>query len=363
MTIGRVFNFNAGPATLPEEILLQAQLDLLNWQGQGCGILEVGHRSTAFIHLLEETTSLLKSILSIPQGFEVLWLGLPARMHFSAIPMNFLTKHDKAGYVLSGMWSDMAFKEAKRLFPNTIYCAASVQNTSFKSNTANLCLEEESKYLYFTPNETVNGVKYIPSEQINIPLVADMTSSILSEAVDFSRYACVFAGAQKNIANAGLSVVIVRQDFLATPPSSILPLTLDYRTHVQHHSLYVTPPTFNIYVANLMLKWLEKSGGLSYFSNLTQAKSQYLYDTIDASSVFHSLVEKDVRSAINVCFTTGQDDKDAAFLEFAQARGLLGLKGHRAVGGLRASLYNAVSMSAVESLVSCLQEFEKNKMV
>jgi len=359
MMIERGLNFNAGPAALPEEVLLQAREDMLNWQGLGCGILEVGHRTPAFITLLEETTSLLKSILAIPKGFEVLWLGMPARMHFSAIPLNFLKDADKAGYVVSGMWSDMAFIEAKRMFPKGSYCVASAKESDFKDRPFEHQIENNTKYLYFTPNETVHGIMYSPPAEINVPLVADMTSCILSESIDFSRYACIFAGAQKNIANAGLSVLIVRQDFLNDGVTSILPLTLDYRTHVKHHSLYVTPPTFNIYLANLMLKWLEKAGGLSYFENLTQAKARCLYDAIDASSLFYGLVEKNARSLINVCFTTGSDVRDAAFLDFADSQGLLGLKGHRAVGGLRASLYNAVSMFGVECLVNCLQEFEK----
>jgi phosphoserine aminotransferase len=360
MMLERCYNFNAGPAALPEEILLQAKEDILNWQGLGCGILEIGHRTNVFMDLLEETTALFKSILDIPKGFEVLWLGLPARMHFSAIPMNFLKEQEKAAYVVSGMWSEMAFAEAKRLFPDASYCAASTKENGFKNKPSACHVKHNTKYLYFTPNETVHGVAYSPSEDIKLPLVADMTSCILSETIDFKRYACIFAGAQKNIANAGLSVVIVREDFLEHLPSPALPLTIDYRTHVQHDSLYVTPPTFNIYLANLMLKWLQNAGGLSYFANLTQAKAKFLYDAIDSSTLFQTFVEKDARSPINVCFTTGTEGRDSAFQEFAKSRGLLGLKGHRAVGGVRASLYNAVSMTAVESLVNCLQEFENS---
>ncbi|NDH08295.1 MAG: 3-phosphoserine/phosphohydroxythreonine transaminase [Gammaproteobacteria bacterium] len=359
MISGRGINFNAGPAALPEEILLQAKDDILNWQGLGCGILEVGHRSNAFMSLLEETSALLKSILQIPAGFEVLWLGMPARMHFSAIPLNFLHKQDMAAYIVSGLWSDMALLEAKRMSPEASYCFASTKEAGFKNAPSyHDQLKDHTKYLYYTPNETVHGVSCQPPAT-SVPLVADMTSCILSEAIDFKPYACIFAGAQKNIANAGLSIAIIRQDFLNEAPASILPLTLDYRTHLAQHSLYVTPPTFNIYIANLMLKWLEKAGGISHFSALTQAKAHCLYDAIDASTMFQACVEKDARSPINVCFTSGADTTDAAFLEFAESRGLMGLKGHRALGGLRASLYNAVTMSAVESLVSCLQEFEK----
>ena len=361
MIADRVMNFNAGPAALPEEVLLQARDDILNWQGMGCGILEVGHRSHAFMSLLEESTARLKTLLQIPEGFAVLWLGMPARMHFSALPLNLLKRQDKAAYIVSGQWSELAFIEANRLCPAASYCAASNQETGFKAAPADICqLKDNTKYLYFTANETVHGIRYVPPAPITVPLVADMTSCLLTEAIDFNAYACIFAGAQKNIANAGLSVVIIREDMLNEPAATTLPLTLDYRTHLAQHSLYATPPTFNIYLANLMLKWLEKAGGVAHFSALAQAKADCLYRAIDASTMFQAWVEQDVRSRLNVCFTSGHEATDAAFLTFAASRGLMGLKGHRVLGGLRASLYNAVTMTAVERLVSCLQEFEQS---
>jgi phosphoserine aminotransferase len=357
--IERGINFSAGPAAMPEAILQQAKEDILNWQSLGCGILEIGHRTDAFMTLLEETTALFKAALNVPDNFSILWLGIPTRMHFSAIPMNFLKPDEKAAYVLTGMWSEMAFNEAKRLYPNASDCIASGKAESYKGLPLFEKRCDAAKYLYFTPNETVHGVRFYPSREMRTPWIADMTSCILAETIDFESYACIFAGAQKNLANAGLSVMLIRDDFLQQDAASTLPLTLDYRTHVKHNSLYVTPPTFNIYLANLTLKWLKQAGGVAYFETLNQTKALRLYEALDVSSIFQVMVDRNARSNMNVCFTSGREDLDDAFIKYAKSCGLMGLKGHRAVGGLRASLYNAISLADVDSLIACLQAFEQ----
>lgn len=353
----RGYYFGAGPAMLPEEILREAQQDLLNWNGQGVSILEVGHRTVSFMHLMKDTEERVRNILDIPSDYAVLFLGGSARLQFGAIPLNILQAGEKAAYIITGTWSKMAFSEAQKLMPNSTYCIASSEPLRFTDIPERLeKIESQTRYVYFCPNETIHGVRYQPPKTFEeLPWVADMTSCLFSEPIDIKRYGLIFAGAQKNIANAGMTLVIVRKDWLENPPVHLLPTMMDLRTHLAHDSLYATPPTFNCYLANLMMKWIEKQGGVRTLNIMNQHKARMLYDFLDDSNHYKAMVAHQARSIMNVCFTTGDEHKDAKLLEKADKNGLYGLKGHKVLGGLRASLYNAMPLAGVETLISFLK--------
>ena len=349
---------------LPLSILQEAQAELLDWRGLGCSVMEVGHRSQAFQDLLSEAEALLRELLAIPSHYHVLFLGGAARTHFSMIPMNFIAENAQAGYVVSGIWSSLAYQEAHRL--SRAYCIAgnSLDNPLKAPPFSPNHIRPGTSYVYFTPNETINGVRFseIPRTE-GVSLIADMTSCLLSEPINVSDYALIFAGAQKNIAPAGLTVVILDPSLLANIPASLLPTMMDYRTHVREASLYATPPVFQCYMAHKMFCWIKASGGVNAISQVNVHKANALYDYIDASSAYHCSVEKTSRSITNVCFSLVQEQFEQAFLTQAESSGLLALKGHRTVGGLRASLYNAMPMSGVLALIAFMQEFaEENKL-
>jgi phosphoserine aminotransferase len=353
----RGYYFGAGPAVLPDEILKKAQQDLWTWKDTGVSILEIGHRTEVFMNLMCETEALLRKLLKITDDYAILFLGGAARAQFGMVPMNILQSGKRAAYVVTGTWSQMAFDEAKRLYPEAAYCVANSESSAFQQPISNLePIQSNTQYLSFTPNETIHGNRYEPSmEYQNLPWVADMTSCILSEPIDIQRYGLVFAGAQKNLANAGMTLVIVKKAWLQQSPMSILPTMFDYRTHEKHQSLYATPPTFNCYLAYEMLRWIEAQGGVEAMQDLNQRKSNMLYDFLDSSSKYQTFVAPSIRSKMNVCFTTGDSIKDAELLKKADDAGLYGLKGHRVLGGLRASLYNAMPVKGVEALVKFLK--------
>lgn len=360
--MNRGFNFGAGPAMLPEDLLQEAQREFLNWNNTGMSVIEIGHRTTDFTELMNDAEALLRQLLLIPNDYHVLFLNGPARLQFSMIPMNFLTESQSAGYLVSGLWSSMAYDEACHL--KQAYCVASSQQADFHSLPlkADYQLNENSAYLYYTPNETVNGTRFShPPPSGNIPLIADMTSCLLSEPISITDYGLIFAGAQKNIANAGMTVVIIHDQLLQTINSDALPTCLDYRTHVTHKSLYATPPTFNCYLALKMFQWIARQGGVSVLYEKNQAKAAKLYDFIDDSSFYSCPVAISDRSLMNVCFTINKPDLEALFLNEAVKKGLYALKGHRSVGGLRASLYNAMPMEGVERLVEFMDAFAQSK--
>jgi phosphoserine aminotransferase len=343
------YYFGAGPAVLPDAILLEAQSALLDWNNSGVSILEVGHRSDAFVALLQHAEADLRELLDIPRNYQVLFLGGAARTQFSMIPQNLLSaSKTQAAYMLSGVWSSIAFEEAKRF--GTAY--AIEPGEACKSNTA---------YVYYTPNETIDGVRFsdIPDTG-DIPLVADMTSCLLSEVIDVSRFGLIFAGAQKNIGPAGLTVVIIRDDLLEIKPQPIIPTMLDYRVHAKHHSLYATPPVFQCYMAAKMFEWVKIQGGVGALHQININKAAKLYAYIDTSSDYKSMVpDVNLRSLMNVCFALSNKQHEADFLEQAEARGLRGLKGHRVKGGVRASLYNAMPMEGVDALIKFMDDFSK----
>ncbi|MDF1646688.1 MAG: 3-phosphoserine/phosphohydroxythreonine transaminase [Legionellaceae bacterium] len=339
------FYFGAGPAVLPETILREAQAELLNWNNTGLSILELGHRTDAFVTLLAEAEADLRDLLLIPDDYSVLFLGGAARTQFAMIPMNLMSSDKKRiGYICSGLWSRLAFEEAKRLGD-----AYLITHNSPEKNTA---------YVYYTPNETVDGVRFPDIPDVgDVPLVADMTSCLLSEPIDVSQFGLIFAGAQKNIGPAGLTLVIIRHDLLKIIPDQVVPTMFDYRVHAKNRSLYATPPVFQCDLAAKMFKWVKAQGGVEALYQVNQAKAAKLYAYIDASKHYLCVVEKPLRSIMNVCFSMTDSSKEAAFLQAAEATGLLGLKGHRVKGGLRASLYNAMPMEGVEALIAFMDAF------
>ena len=343
------YYFGAGPAVLPDAILHEAQSALLDWNNSGVSILEVGHRSDAFIALFKQAEADLRELLSIPKNYHVLFLGGAARTQFSMIPMNLLSvEQTQAAYIISGVWSSLAFDEAKRF------------GQAYAIEPGEVC-KPDTAYMYYTPNETIDGVCFadIPDTG-DIPLVADMTSCLLSEVIDVSRFGLIFAGAQKNIGPAGLTLVIVRDDLLHIKPKHIVPTMLDYRVHAKHCSLYATPPVFQCYMAGLMFQWVKAQGGVDALHHINIKKAAKLYAYLDSSPDYQCMV-KDLnsRSLMNVCFSLNNKKHEADFLKHAEACGLRGLKGHRVKGGMRASLYNAMPMEGVDALIECMDDFSK----
>ncbi|MDP3562679.1 MAG: 3-phosphoserine/phosphohydroxythreonine transaminase [Legionellaceae bacterium] len=356
----RPYNFGAGPAMLPEAILLEAQKDLLNWRGTGMSVMEIGHRTVEFMAMMDEAQELLRELLAIPENYHVLFLGGSARTQFAMIPMNFLPYDQQAGYLVSGTWSALAYEECRRL--KRAYCVASTEANNFRCvpSPINWQVQDDTAYIYYTSNETINGVRFSEPPQFgDIPLMVDMTSSLLSEPLIISDYGLIFAGAQKNIAPAGLTVVIVRADLLEKSSDRPIPTMLDYRTHVTNKSLYATPPTFNCYMALQMFKWIKAQGGVAVLHRLNMKKAEKLYDYIDNSAFYRCSVEKNSRSIMNVCFNIVKSDLEPVFVAQAAASGLLALKGHKTVGGLRASLYNAMPMAGVDALIDFMQKFSE----
>lgn len=343
----RPYNFGAGPAMLPESVLREVQDELLNWQGTGMSVMEIGHRTEIFRALMNQMDDDLRGLLSIPPEYDILFLGGAARTQFAMVPLNFLKKHEKAAYFVTGLWSSLAFDEACKL--RQAYRVA--EDWLLQDNTA---------YLYYTPNETVNGIRVNAIPKFgDIPVVADMTSCLLSEPIQISDYGLIFAGAQKNIANSGLTIVIIRRDLLAKQREEPLATMLDYRVHAEHKSLYATPPTFNCYLAQKMFSWVKAQGGVEALYAINCKKAARLYDYIDASSYYHCAVKPNERSLMNVCFSIIRPELESEFVRCANQNGLYALQGHRTVGGLRASLYNAMPLAGVDALIAFMHKFSE----
>lgn len=348
---------------LPEPILREAQEELLNWHHSGMSILEIGHRTTDFTDLLNQAEHSVRELLSVPDNYQILFLGGAARTHFATIPMNFLHPKEKAGYLITGLWSQMAYKEAQHL--KKAYAVVDEESNGFLSipEERSWSLNDATRYLYYTPNETVNGLRfpYVPKCQ-GVPLIADMTSCLFTEPIDVSQYGLILAGAQKNIANAGLVLVIVRDDLLERVPEPKIPTMLNYAVQAEHHSIYATPPVFNCYLAAKMFDWIKAQGGVEALYRINVQKAEKLYQFIDNSDFYTTKVEKDARSIVNICFGLARPELDNLFIEQAEKSGLSALKGHRWVGGLRASLYNAMPMAGVDALINFMSEFAKENI-
>ncbi len=360
-----VFNFSAGPSVLPTEVLEIAAKDILNYGGSGMSVMEMSHRSKAFMEIFDNTKSKMKSALSVPDTHEVLFLQGGASLQFSMIPMNLMSELGKghADYAVTGNFASVATKEAKKYGTINIAASSEDKNHTYIPSQSNLKLDPEADYFYYCANNTIFGTewKYIP-ETGNVPICCDMSSNILSKPVDVSKYGIIFAGAQKNMAPAGLTVVIIDKS-IAGHEMSCTPLMMSYQRMIDKDSMYNTPPCWNIYILGLVLDWLEKQGGVKGMESIKAEKAAILYDFLDNSKLFKACAEREARSDMNVTFRTGDEEKDAAFAKEAAAHGFTNLKGHRLVGGMRASIYNAQPIEGVRKLVEYMKEFEVSSCV
>lgn len=355
---------------MPTDVLERAQAELLDYRGTGMSVMEMSHRSPEFIDIADEAQADLIELLAVPEDYQVLFLQGGATTQFAMVPLNLLGDKDKADYLNTGSWSVKAIKEARRLCEVNVVASAEADNFDRIPDPASWSRDPQAAYLHICSNETIGGVQFqdfpsfppdSPDSDVDVPLVADMSSDILSRPVDVSRFGLIYAGAQKNIGPAGLTVVIVKKSLMGNARPGT-PSMLDYAVHAAAGSMSNTPPTYAWYMAGLVFKWLLDQGGLAGIEVVNRRKAAKLYAAVDSSNLFHSPVAKDVRSAMNVAFTLPDPEQDGAFLQGAKARGLLNLKGHRSVGGMRASIYNAVPEAAVDALVAYMQEFEKDAL-
>ena len=357
--MARVYNFAAGPAVLPEEVLQEAADEMLDYRGCGLGVMEMSHRSAEFEKIIGDAKQDLIDLMGIPEEYEVLFVQGGASQQFAAVPMN-LMKNRVADYIVTGQWAKKAFAEAK-IFGEANKIASSEDKTfSYIPDCSDLPVSENADYVYICENNTIYGTKFpvLPNTKGKL-LVADQSSMFLSQPVDVTNYGLIFAGAQKNIGPAGVVVVIVRKDLITDEVLPGTPTMLKYKTQADNDSLYNTPPAYGIYICGKVFKWLKKMGGLEAMKERNEKKAKLLYDFLDASELFKGTVEKGSRSIMNVPFVTGDDDLNAKFIKEATANGLVQLKGHRTVGGMRASIYNAMPYEGVEALVKFMEEFEK----
>jgi len=355
----RAYNFCAGPAALPEAVLQRAQGELLDWHGKGLSVMEMSHRSDEFVSIATQAEQDLRDLLNIPSNYKVLFLQGGASQQFSQIPLNLLPEGGSADYIDTGIWSQKAIEEASRYGHVNVAATAKPYDYFAIPGQNEWKLSKDAAYVHYAPNETIGGLEFqwIP-EVGDVPLVADMSSDILSRPVDISRFGMIYAGAQKNIGPSGIVVNIIREDLLGKA-RALCPTMLDYKVAADNGSMYNTPPTLAWYLSGLVFQWLKEQGGVEAIAKLNDVKQRTLYDFIDASGLYSNPINKSDRSWMNVPFRLADDRLDKPFLVGAEERGLLNLKGHRSVGGMRASIYNAVDITAVNALVAYMAEFEK----
>ncbi|WP_064093045.1 3-phosphoserine/phosphohydroxythreonine transaminase [Rossellomorea aquimaris] len=349
-----VYNFSAGPGVLPQPVLKKVQKELLNYKNTGMSVMELSHRSLPFQNIIKETEELFRELLSIPDDYHVLFMQGGASLQFSMIPLNLLGPGEAADYIVTGSWSKKAVKEAGKIGEIRTILG---NHTSIPSYTS----QNEARYIHITSNNTIEGTRYAEwPDAGGVPLVADMSSHILSEKIDVSRFGLIYAGAQKNLGPSGVTVAIIHKDLIGKAPTSC-PTMLNYETYAKHGSLFNTPPTFSIYVMKLVLEWVKENGGVDGMEDRNKKKAALLYDFIDNSTLFHNGVEAEYRSLMNIPFSTNNDDLNQCFLKEAETEGLQFLKGHRSVGGMRASLYNAMPYEGVKALVHFMKNFESKQ--
>ena len=356
--MARVYNFSAGPSMLPESVLNKAAAEMLDYEGTGESVMEMSHRSKEFDAIIKGAEALLRKLMNIPDNYKVLFLQGGASTQFAAIPMNFMNGSGKADYIISGQWSNKAYKEAVKYGDVKVVATSKEQNFSCVPDVDRNELRPDADYVYICLNETVHGniMRKLP-ETGNVPLIADISSCFLSEPLDVTKFGMVYGGAQKNIAPAGLTICIIREDLLGHA-RDYTPSMLDYKIMADNDSLYNTPPCYNIYMCKLVLEWIEKMGGLEKMKQHNEAKAKILYDFLDESKMFRGTVVKKDRSLMNVPFVTDSDELNAEFVKACTEHGFINIKGHRSVGGMRASIYNAMPIEGVEKLVEFMKEFE-----
>lgn len=349
------YNFNAGPSMLPREVIENTAKQCLDFNGSGLSLMEISHRAKDFQPVVDEAISLIKELLQIPEGYSVLFLGGGASLEFCMVPYNFLVK--KAAYLNTGTWAKKAIKEAK-LFGEVVEVASSA-DANYTFIPKGWTCPDDVDYLHVTTNNTIYGTETRKDLEVNVPLIADMSSDIFSRPVDVAKYDCIYAGAQKNLAMAGVTLVIVKNDRLGRAPRPI-PTMLDYRTHVEKGSMFNTPPVVPIYCALETLRWLKKNGGVEAMDKRAHERADILYGEIDRNKLFRGTTAVEDRSVMNICFVMNDEyaELEKPFLEYATQQGMVGIKGHRSVGGFRASCYNAQTIEGVEALVKCMKDFE-----
>ncbi len=355
----RVYNFSAGPAVLPEEVLQEAAAEMLDYRGTGMSVMEMSHRSAAFDTIIKTAEQDLRDLMGIPDNYKVLFLQGGASQQFAAIPMN-LMKHGVADYIVTGQWAKKAYQEAQK-YGNAVKIASSEDKTfSYIPDCSDLPIDEDADYVYICENNTIYGTKFktLPNTK-GKPLVADVSSCFLSEPIDVTKYGVIYGGVQKNIGPAGVVIVIVREDLIPeTPAVENTPTMLNWKTQADAGSLYNTPPCYGIYICGKVFQWIKKMGGLEAMQKHNEKKAKILYDFLDESKLFRGTVRKEDRSLMNVPFVTGDKELDAKFVKEAAAAGFVNLKGHRTVGGMRASIYNAMPIEGVKKLVEFMRQFE-----
>lgn len=355
----RIFNFSAGPAVLPVPVLEEAQRDMVSMPGVGMSVMEISHRSKTFDEIIGRAEASLRELLGIPNNYQILFLQGGASLQFSMAPMNLLPADGSADYVITGSWGKKALKEAKKA--GGVNVAATMADGGFTRvpSRDEMSLDPQAAYVHITSNETIEGVEWKREPAVgNVPLVADASSDILSRPIDVDKYGLIYAGAQKNMGPSGVTVVVLRDDLLQQIPEG-LPSMLDYRTHVENKSLYNTPNTWGIYILGLVCKWVQAQGGVAGMERVNEEKARLLYDMIDATDFYRGHADMDCRSTMNVTFRLPAEELEKKFVAEATAQGLDGLKGHRSVGGIRASIYNAFPRAGVEALVSFMKDFER----
>lgn len=358
----RVYNFSAGPSMLPLEVLEQVQKDLLNYNGSGQSVMEMSHRSADYQKIIDDCEADLRDIMNIPDNYKVLFLQGGGTLQFAMVPMNLMVNSKKADYILTGTWAKKAYKEAQKFGDAKAVASSEADTFTWVPKLKREDFREDADYVYITTNNTIYGTKYnyVPDTG-DIPLVADMSSNILSEKVDVSKFGIIWAGAQKNVAPAGVAIVIIREDLIGHCPENT-PTYLDYKIHADNGSMYNTPPCWSIYVAGQVFKYIKSIGGIEEMEKRNLAKAKLLYDYIDSSRLFKGPVKKEDRSIMNVVFVTGDPELDKKFIAGAKEVGLVNLAGHRSIGGMRASIYNAMPYEGVEALVEYMKEFEEENL-
>ncbi len=360
--MARVYNFSAGPAVLPEEVLKEAADEMLDYKGSGQSVMEMSHRSKVFDDIIKEAEADIRDLMNIPDNYKVLFLQGGASQQFAAVPMN-LMKNKKAAYIITGQWAKKAWKEAQ-IYGDAVAVASSEDKTfSYIPDCSDLDIPEDADYVYICENNTIYGTKYkkLPNTKGHT-LVADVSSCFLSEPVDVTKYGIIYGGVQKNVGPAGVVIAIIREDLITDDVLPGTPTMLKYKTQADANSLYNTPPCYGIYICGKVFKWLKKQGGLEAIKERNEKKAKILYDYLDESKLFKGTVVKEDRSLMNVPFVTGDKELDAKFVEEATKAGFVNLKGHRTVGGMRASIYNAMPIEGVEKLVEFMKKFEKENL-
>ena len=357
--MSRVYNFSAGPAVLPEEVLQEAAAEMMDYQGSGMSVMEMSHRSKVYDKIIKDAEQDLRDLMNIPDNYKVLFLQGGASQQFAMIPMN-LMKNRKAGYIVTGQWAKKAYQEAQ-IYGEAVKLASSEDKTfSYIPDCSDLDIPDDLDYVYICENNTIYGTKYkeLPNTKGHT-LVADVSSCFLSEPVDVTKYGVIYGGVQKNIGPAGVVIVIIREDLITEDTLPGTPTMLKYKVHADADSLYNTPPAYGIYICGKVFKWIKKLGGLEKMKEINEKKAKILYDYLDESKLFKGTVRKEDRSLMNVPFVTGNEELDAKFVKEAAAAGFVNLKGHRTVGGMRASIYNAMPIEGVEKLVDFMKKFEE----